>query len=629
MGIVANSTTVSLLQVANAFMRVCNSNTITSTGSGTIVVPSYARGVVVIGTAAGGGGNTVWGGGGGGTLYIHRLVESGQTISYSVGTGGPAGSGSAAGTNGGNTNVTIGAVTVEAKGGIGGGASGVAYAEGDIWNTINPFDGYDGSYPKESNSGKPGEFDGTQGEPGLMQEDLGIGSYGYGGAGNPTGYAGQNGGIIFKWLSCPIQTDVYTGGQSGTATAPADADFVIIKAWGGGGGGRNNPGPAGGSHGGGGGGGFVIKRMPVTGGSTSFTYSVGSGGAAAAAGGNTTISGGATIDAGGGGGGQVSAGGAGGIAVGGDSDSEAGTSGLSGGGLGVPGLPGRWNEVNDKDRHYYQPYTWYSGLQVINAGVYTSEPTWDVVTNSGTPGQGGSGDFEGTGDPGANGEIRFEWFTSKPRLSKFRANATITTGFDEKAVVPTTPNNAAGYNGMIVESGNIDLLDFRDATFATHQDDISLYTSRAYRVTYASASADAKAKLYFANTGYMVLSEAATEAPDGDAQFTTPVAWLLKSANATSVLTTDEFDVRVTKTGGADGIEGLANNTWYNVNTTNGRLEWYLTALASSPSSPPGGTASATCNVTVDIRRTDTDAIVDTFNVRLIAQADSNSGPPP
>lgn len=622
MGIVANTTTVSLLQVANAFMRVCNSSNIVTTGSGSITVPSYARGVVVIAVGAGGGGNTVYGGSGGATLYLHRLVTSGQTINYNVGTGGTATTvGSGVGGDGSSTNVTIGGVTFEASGGQGGQifTSGGTTAQSDLWTIYSAA---------ETNAGTSGEIDGTAGLPGLQQENLYAGgltgdgytfgspSQGEGGTGTPSPSNGGDGTIIFKWLSCPLQTDVYTSGTSQTITSPTDADFVVIKAWGGGGGGKNNPGPTGGPGGGGGGGAFTIKRMPVTGGSTQFTYTVGAGGSGDGGnGGNTIITGATTLYANGGFGGTLGSGGSGGDTSGGDIDSDNGTAGDNV--LGLRGYPGRYNTLNIRDRHYYQPVLKYSGLA-------NTEPLWDAVTNSGTPGQGGDGDFEGSGDPGANGEIRFEWFTSKPRLSKFRANATITTGFTEKADIPTTPNNAAGYNGMIVESGNIDLLDFRDATFVNHM--LSSYTSSAAHVTYASAAAYGRAELKFSNTGIMTVSLPDGAASNGEYPDSLDVAWLMRGSNTCNFNTTDAFDVRVTKQGGADPIEGLANNTWFNVDQ---ERNWYVSADAPSPSSPPGGFASNTCNVLVEFRRADSNAAITSFSVVLLATAQSNSGPPP
>jgi len=631
MGVVSSSSTVSLLQVANAFMRVCNVEIYKTAGSGSATVPSYARGVIIACTGAGGGGNTTGGGGGGGTVYLHRLVTSGQTISFVLGTGGATGSGSASGGIGTESNVTINGVTYSAYGGQGGSnfqVSGVTISDGDFWGLNDILLGASAS-TFESAYGLPGETDGTGGEPGLWQEGIIVGANsapggitpGTGGIGGVSRRAGGPGIISFKWLACPIQTDVYTGGQSGTATAPTDAEFVVIKAWGAGGAGRNNPGPAGNPGGGGGGGGFVIKRIPVSAGNT-FTYGVGIGGVIgtnSGNGGNTTISGNATIDAGGGGGGTLGSGGAGGIASGGDADSEAGTAGN--GTTGVPGFPGRYNNENANNANFVQGAYTYAGLP-------GTDPIFDDFYNPpyGTPGQGGTGEFEGGHNPGANGEIRFEWFSSKVSLSKFRANSTITTGFSDKIEAVTTPNNAAGYNGMIVESGNIDLLDFRDATLTKIMSYPGTFKSRASSVTYSSTSAYARANLVFRTSGEMLLSE---QDDSADGQFNRPqaITWLLRGASGTTVNSADEFDIKVTKTGGSDPIEGLANNTWYNMNQ---EREWYVSATASSPSSPaPNGVDSKTCNVTVDIRRTDTDVVLKTFSVSLFAFADSNAGPPP
>ena len=181
MGAVSSSSTVSLLEVANSFMRVCNISNSAVSGSGSFTVPSYARGAVITVTAAGGGANGTIGGGGGGTVYLHRLVQSGQTISYVIGAGGAKSAttgGASYGSPGGNSNVTINGVTYEAAGGLGDqtNAAEGGIAEGDIWNATQLFDGYVGLYMYESNQGSPGEIDGTGGNPGLF--DTGLLNYG-------------------------------------------------------------------------------------------------------------------------------------------------------------------------------------------------------------------------------------------------------------------------------------------------------------------------------------------------------------------------------------------------------------------------------------------------------------------
>ena len=100
---------------------------ITTTGSFSITVPSWANCMYVSGAGGGGGGNASHGLGGGGGMSINRTryaVTGGVTLSGSIGTGGAgatsynASPSNVPGTNGGNTVLT-GVVTL--YGGYGGG----------------------------------------------------------------------------------------------------------------------------------------------------------------------------------------------------------------------------------------------------------------------------------------------------------------------------------------------------------------------------------------------------------------------------------------------------------------------------------------------------------------------------
>lgn len=623
MGAVANSSTVSLLQLANGYNRICNVTSITATGSGSVTVPDYATSVVIIAVGAGGGGATNtsslgWGGAGGSTIVLRRAVTPGQTISYIVGAGGSGGSGAAAaGGRGGNSNVTIGGTTYVGHGGEGGypytRGSGFGSGDGDNFSQVGE-DGIDqpaGGYAGWSIY-HPNNTDQVQ-----VLDPLSS-TVGQGGAGSATASAdpGEDGAILFKWGACPVRTDVYITGTSQTITAPANANFVVIKAWGagGGGGGRTI-----GVGGGGGGGGFVVRRMPVTGGSTQFTYSVGVGGTAQTGagpggnGGNTTVSGGTTLDAGGGRGGTISDGGAGGIASGGDYGSEAGTAGI-GNTTGVPGPQGRAQEINGLECDLIRKQFTYVG--------YT-DPNDEVIKY--VPGYGGAGGFNeypiDSSDPGIDGEIRFEWF-GFPRLTQYKANATITTGGVDKIEIPTLPNNAAGHNGMIVETGTIELLDMRDAT---HVNLDSSFSSTASAVVYGEpANAYAKAYLEFYSDGRLRVSSPAEDANDGETPNYLKNQWLYHNAGLINSATADEFDVRVTKTSGTHELEGLANNTWYNISELR---TWFLDVSAFSSSGIV--TLSNTSGVLIEVRRTDTDTIVATGTCNVSATASARYGEQP
>lgn len=631
MGAVSNSSTVSLMAVANAFNRVVNVQSFQiSSGntSTTVTVPSYATTVTVVFTGGGGGGcdanppSNSFGGGGGGSSYVRRIVTPGSTIAYNVGAGGTGGTGGGNGSAGGNSNVIISGVTFESGGGSGGTTTG---GSGGLpaYNSDNFSDGIFGT-----GFGSDGEFDGTGGLPGadfyqniLLNVNAGSGGVGV------SGGTGNDGEVTFRWGACPIQFDRYTTGTSQTITAPADATFVVIKAWGGGGGGGANHTGAGDDGCGGAGGGFVLKRLPVTGGSTQFTYSVGAGGTASSinggAGGNTTVSGGVTLDAGGGAGGTaLGSSSAGGIAVGGDEESEAGG---DGNGNGVPGLPGRYNEFNKVEYDFIHPKFTYLG-QSYNDDARSSQP-----------GVGGGGVFDeygnDFGDPGNAGEIRFEWY-GKPKLSSYRANSfgVFVEGPNLVAVtvngvigISATANNAAGYNGMIPDTGTIDLLDLRDATQVTI--DNQNLKSNATAVVYGEpATAYARATISFANNGILRLSQSAEPANDGETPYYPANKWLLHLNTLTTVQTADEFDVRVTQTSGSGGLGGLANNTWYNVDSLR---EWYVEANAFAPGPTGGDSDSNTVGVLVEVRRTDTDFVVANATCNLIAQATAFYGEPP
>jgi hypothetical protein len=100
---------------------------ITTTGSGTWIVPDgvYRIRVSIWGAGGGGGYSTVGAASGGGSgAYVQRTfdVSPGDVVSFSVGAGGPGGAGSPAqqGQPGGATTITVNGETVTAGGGGGG-----------------------------------------------------------------------------------------------------------------------------------------------------------------------------------------------------------------------------------------------------------------------------------------------------------------------------------------------------------------------------------------------------------------------------------------------------------------------------------------------------------------------------
>jgi hypothetical protein len=109
--------------------------------------------------AVGGGGsngNFMNPGGAGGCAYKTWSVSAGNTISMSVGAGGPSSGGGSASGQGGNTTVTFGGVTITGQGGTqgGGGVNGTNYAGGGFSGGdggVNGGSGF-GTYYNDSDS---------------------------------------------------------------------------------------------------------------------------------------------------------------------------------------------------------------------------------------------------------------------------------------------------------------------------------------------------------------------------------------------------------------------------------------------------------------------------------------------
>lgn len=184
-----------------------------SPGAGTWTCPAgvwYAQ-FTVIGAGGGGGGNNGGGsngGGGGGGGYCEQIlaVTPGTAYSYEVGAGG-AGGNIGGGSAGAQSQIVIGATTLDANGGSGGegdGGGGTGGAGGTAsGGAINTTGGTGGT-----SGGAIGGVGGIvtpigTSAAGSASTTVGVAgqSYGAGGSGavNAVGGAGHDGAIIFRW----------------------------------------------------------------------------------------------------------------------------------------------------------------------------------------------------------------------------------------------------------------------------------------------------------------------------------------------------------------------------------------------------------------------------------------------
>ena len=267
-------------------------NIYTSSGSFTLASPQAVK-IYTIG--GGGGGGSVYrgssggsGGGGGGMAYkVFSNVPAG-TYSYTVGAGGAGGSSSNSeiGQNGGTTSITIGAVTLQATGGSGGGkltgtdetngAAGVGGAggvgsNGDVNGTGGA--GAIGTYYSTTSVGVVNGANGANGTnggaggggAGTDQSSSGQGSCSTGNGGNGSSAYYTGGGASGGLDNDANTVTINDIGSAGTGyTSGGRGGGVGVTATNGGGNaggsagssgsGRNNYGGGGGSYGGGGGG---------------------------------------------------------------------------------------------------------------------------------------------------------------------------------------------------------------------------------------------------------------------------------------------------------------------------------------------------------------------------------------
>ena len=304
-----------------AHAAACTSPTTTTVGTDTVVtftavescdwtVPAGVGSVwavVVGGGGASGAGvsNQWWGAGGGGGQVTSQTisVNSGNTISLSVGAGGATGDGSASSfgsltANGGKTptnSTAVGGVSGSGMNGGSGGAGTTGNGGGGAWKAgsgINPGDGISSSITGatvEYGGGGNGYNGGTTtGTARSGAGSLGVAALANRGGGgallNNAGLrgAGGSGVVIIRYptpgecspTSAMVGTDTvlkFTDAGSCSWTPPANiSTFQILVVGGGGGGGSNL--------GGGGGGGQVVSNTSVTI-TQPTTISVGAGGA--------------------------------------------------------------------------------------------------------------------------------------------------------------------------------------------------------------------------------------------------------------------------------------------------------------------------------------------------------------
>ena len=192
-----------------------------NSGSGSVTAPADAAAVRIKIWGGGGGGENggefavgQGGGGGGFVLKTVNVTGGSTTASYSVGAAGLGnyGPGQLSGTSGGNSSVTINAVTYTGYGGVGGsnpdGAGGATSNNGDV-----------------NENGQNGTY-GAGGPAGGLSYGGGGADTAPGGGGNGGQYASSDGGsgrVVFEWLFKGLST--YTRGSGEIANHAANASI--------------------------------------------------------------------------------------------------------------------------------------------------------------------------------------------------------------------------------------------------------------------------------------------------------------------------------------------------------------------------------------------------------------------
>lgn len=244
---------------------ICSTLPIVSTSGSSWLVPAEVTGIKVWAIGAGGGGpggcsicfggTTGGGGGAGGVAYKTYTVSGGQTVNYTIGNAGTAGSNNSNGGNGNQTTVTISGSTITGGGGIGGQliapvGTGVGGAGGSTTG------GDSGS----SNGGKGADFlnQGAGGGGGIGGANAIIAT-GNGKGGNGAQSLDVSGLFAVLGIVGGFPTTAPGGGGGPGSWPPAgNASAGSATGFGSGGGGAGWTGGNGGSglYGGGGGGGF-------------------------------------------------------------------------------------------------------------------------------------------------------------------------------------------------------------------------------------------------------------------------------------------------------------------------------------------------------------------------------------
>lgn len=229
-------------------------------------VPSGVYSIDYLVVAGGGGGGSYHGGGGGagGMLQGSSLaVNPGDTITVTVGQGGPGGATRKRGSNGTNSSIQIGGFSIVAIGGGGGGGYDEGY--GADGGSGGGAVGHKSGKPTGAQSGGLGEE--GQGHNGASRDSMGSDGPGCGGGGAGAPATNKHGG---KGLASNISGSelYYAGGGGAGGYTFTDAHGDGGLGGGANGGGASNNGSSGQpSTGGGGGGGGYNKAVGGAGGS--------------------------------------------------------------------------------------------------------------------------------------------------------------------------------------------------------------------------------------------------------------------------------------------------------------------------------------------------------------------------
>ena len=243
-GSVNYTCTTGTLSVTGSCTSTCGSTSyqvFTSGSSYTLPAGSCTVKVWAIGGGGGAAGATSndgdsgGGGGAGGVVYRTYTVTAGQSVSYSIASGGSGGSGAGNGSSGGSTSATVNGITITAFGGSGGQFNnGVTVGGGSYSGGDGGANGGSG-VGIASDAGGPGggaiggvsgSTNGSSGGTGANSADVSglfaaLSAAGYstssGGAGSPAGSGGSNNaGASASGFGCGGGGAGYWGGSGGS-----------------------------------------------------------------------------------------------------------------------------------------------------------------------------------------------------------------------------------------------------------------------------------------------------------------------------------------------------------------------------------------------------------------------------